>query len=156
MKLLSHRNGSFVGLLIAVAAGGVLASGWAVAEFRFPMPEFESGYTHPPVITLGRNGTWQNLVVPEEMLQARGVTRFHSDRGGDITFHGPGQLVGYPLLKLEGREQDVVLIHSHHICPFAGKHPYHTERDVLDSNFFATGDAPWNSSRTRVCPSRHT
>jgi lipoyl(octanoyl) transferase len=62
---------------------------------------------HPPVITLGRNGDWHNLVVTEETLQSRGVTRYHVDRGGDITFHGPGQLVGYPLLKLEPHEQDV-------------------------------------------------
>lgn len=62
---------------------------------------------HPPVITLGRNGNWHNLVVSEETLKARGVTRYATDRGGDITFHGPGQLVGYPLLKLERGEQDV-------------------------------------------------
>lgn len=62
---------------------------------------------HPPVITLGRNGDWHNLVVSEETLLARGVTRFQVDRGGDITYHGPGQLVGYPLLKLERQEQDV-------------------------------------------------
>jgi lipoyl(octanoyl) transferase len=62
---------------------------------------------HPPVITLGRNGDWHNLVVSEETLAARGVTRFQVDRGGDITYHGPGQLVGYPLLKLERQEQDV-------------------------------------------------
>ncbi|MBZ5498329.1 MAG: lipoyl(octanoyl) transferase LipB [Acidobacteriia bacterium] len=62
---------------------------------------------HPPVITLGRNGDWHNLVVAEETLKARGVSRYHVDRGGDITFHGPGQVVGYPLLKLERHEQDV-------------------------------------------------
>lgn len=62
---------------------------------------------HPPVITLGRNGDWHNLVVTDETLRSRGVTRYHVDRGGDITFHGPGQLVGYPLLKLEPQEQDV-------------------------------------------------
>lgn len=62
---------------------------------------------HAPVITLGRNGDWHNLVVSEETLQARGVSRYQTDRGGDITFHGPGQLVGYPLLKLESNEQDV-------------------------------------------------
>ncbi len=61
---------------------------------------------HPPVITLGRNGNWHNLVVSEETLRARGVSRHQADRGGDITFHGPGQLVGYPLLKLEPHEQD--------------------------------------------------
>ncbi len=62
---------------------------------------------HPPVITLGRNGDWRHLVVPDEVLRARGVTRHHVDRGGDITYHGPGQLVGYPLLQLERHEQDV-------------------------------------------------
>jgi lipoate-protein ligase B len=61
---------------------------------------------HPPVITLGRNGDWHNLMVSEETLRARGVSRHQADRGGDITFHGPGQLVGYPLLKLEPHEQD--------------------------------------------------
>ncbi|NWG13148.1 MAG: lipoyl(octanoyl) transferase LipB [Acidobacteria bacterium] len=64
---------------------------------------------HPPVITLGRNGNWHNLVVPDEVLQARGVARFETDRGGDITFHGPGQLVGYPILRLEPGERDVHL-----------------------------------------------
>ncbi len=62
---------------------------------------------HPPVITLGRNGDWHNLLVSDETLKARGVSRYHVDRGGDITFHGPGQLVGYPLLRLERHEQDV-------------------------------------------------
>jgi len=64
---------------------------------------------HTPVVTLGRNGDWNNLLVSEETLRMRGVSRHHIDRGGDITFHGPGQLVGYPLLKLERHEQDVHL-----------------------------------------------
>ena len=72
-----------------------------------PAPDVLLLLEHPPVITLGRNGDWHNLVVPEEILRARGVTRYRVDRGGDITFHGPGQLVGYPLLKLERHEQDV-------------------------------------------------
>jgi lipoate-protein ligase B len=62
---------------------------------------------HTPVVTLGRSGDWHNLLVSEETLRMRGVSRHHIDRGGDITFHGPGQLVGYPLLKLERHEQDV-------------------------------------------------
>jgi lipoate-protein ligase B len=62
---------------------------------------------HPPTITLGRNGKWHNLLVSEAALSARGVVRFEVDRGGDITFHGPGQLVGYPLMRLEPGERDV-------------------------------------------------
>ena len=64
---------------------------------------------HPPTITLGRNGKWDNLVVSNEELRTRGVSCYEVDRGGDITFHGPGQLVGYPLLKLEAGERDVHL-----------------------------------------------
>jgi lipoate-protein ligase B len=62
---------------------------------------------HPPTITLGRNGTWTHLLVPEETLAARGVVRCEVDRGGDITYHGPGQLVGYPILALRNHERDV-------------------------------------------------
>lgn len=62
---------------------------------------------HPPTVTLGRNGKWHNLIASESVLRSRGVCRFEVDRGGDITFHGPGQLVGYPILKLESAERDV-------------------------------------------------
>jgi lipoyl(octanoyl) transferase len=62
---------------------------------------------HPPTITLGRNGNWNNLIAPPELLEERGVLRFETDRGGDITFHGPGQLVAYPILRLENGERDV-------------------------------------------------
>jgi lipoyl(octanoyl) transferase len=62
---------------------------------------------HPPTITLGRNGKWHHLLAADESLAVRGVRTFEVDRGGDITFHGPGQLVGYPLVKLEPGERDV-------------------------------------------------
>lgn len=62
---------------------------------------------HPPTITLGRNGRWQNLLATDEALRSRGVERFETDRGGDITFHGPGQIVGYPIVRLEQAERDV-------------------------------------------------
>jgi lipoate-protein ligase B len=62
---------------------------------------------HPPTITLGRNASAKNLLVNECDLNARGVGLYSVDRGGDITFHGPGQLVGYPILSLQTDERDV-------------------------------------------------
>jgi lipoyl(octanoyl) transferase len=57
---------------------------------------------HPPVITLGRNASQKNLLASSDLLQRKGVELFESNRGGDITFHGPGQLVGYPIFDLRG------------------------------------------------------
>jgi lipoate-protein ligase B len=62
---------------------------------------------HPPTITLGRNGKWNHLLVSEQTLAERGIVRREVDRGGDITYHGPGQLVGYPILELQTGERDV-------------------------------------------------
>jgi lipoyl(octanoyl) transferase len=55
---------------------------------------------HPPVITLGRNAGMENIVVSGDSLAAQGVELHETDRGGDVTFHGPGQLVGYPIFDL--------------------------------------------------------
>jgi len=56
---------------------------------------------HPHVITLGKHGSNANLLFPETVLKEKQVELFRVDRGGDITYHGPGQLVGYPILDLE-------------------------------------------------------
>ena len=56
---------------------------------------------HPPVYTLGKSGDAENLLVSEERLEALGATFHRIGRGGDVTFHGPGQLVGYPLFDLD-------------------------------------------------------
>src|SRR5437899_2462223 len=62
---------------------------------------------HPPVITLGRNASDQNIVAPREFLEKHGIELFETDRGGDVTYHGPGQLVGYPIFNLRGFEPRV-------------------------------------------------
>lgn len=62
---------------------------------------------HPPVVTLGRSTKGDNLHISEALLAARGVERFEIERGGDATFHGPGQLVGYPIIDLKQHTQDL-------------------------------------------------
>src|SRR5207245_2014143 len=62
---------------------------------------------HPHVITLGRNGHLENLLAGDDILERAGIAFFPTDRGGDVTYHGPGQLVGYPILDLRDWQRDV-------------------------------------------------
>lgn len=75
---------------------------------KFPVEkEYLLLVEHKPVITLGKHADTDNLLLPEDVLHKRGVGLFHIERGGDVTYHGPGQLVVYPLIDLEAHRLGV-------------------------------------------------
>lgn len=91
--------------------GEVLAlqRGLARARMAGEVPDLLVLVEHPPVITYGRGGRPEHLLAAPEDLKRRGVGLFEVERGGDVTYHGPGQLVGYPILDLRGYGRDVHL-----------------------------------------------
>lgn len=72
-----------------------------------PTPNFFLYVTHPHVYTLGKSGDFSNLLLSEKQLKEKGASFFKINRGGDITYHGPGQIVGYPILDLENFFTDI-------------------------------------------------
>jgi lipoyl(octanoyl) transferase len=62
---------------------------------------------HPPVVTLGRSAKERHLILPRQALARRGIEVHEVERGGDVTFHGPGQVVGYPIVDLRRHKQDL-------------------------------------------------
>ena len=62
---------------------------------------------HPHVVTIGRNGRESNVLAPPDLLRAKGIEVHESDRGGDVTYHGPGQIVAYPIIDLREWKRDV-------------------------------------------------
>ncbi|KJS50542.1 lipoyl(octanoyl) transferase LipB [Desulfosporosinus sp. BICA1-9] len=62
---------------------------------------------HPPVLTLGRRGEYENILFSKEILEAQGVKIYEVNRGGDVTYHGPGQIVGYPIMDLSQLGKDI-------------------------------------------------
>lgn len=72
-----------------------------------PTPNYFLFVEHPHVYTLGKSGDISNMLLNEEQLQAKGATFYKINRGGDITYHGPGQIVGYPILDLDNFFTDI-------------------------------------------------
>jgi lipoyl(octanoyl) transferase len=62
---------------------------------------------HPHVVTVGRNGHEENILAPADVLRRNGIELHYTDRGGDVTYHGPGQIVGYPIVDLREWKRDV-------------------------------------------------
>lgn len=76
-------------------------------ELELETPNYLLFVEHPHVYTLGKSGDFENLLLNEKQLEAKGATFYKINRGGDITYHGPGQIVGYPILDLENFFSDI-------------------------------------------------
>jgi lipoyl(octanoyl) transferase len=76
-------------------------------ETELETPNYFLYVAHPHVYTLGKSGVFENLLLSETQLEAKGATFYKINRGGDITYHGPGQIVGYPILDLENFFTDI-------------------------------------------------
>ncbi|MEO8934944.1 MAG: lipoyl(octanoyl) transferase LipB [Xanthomarina sp.] len=76
-------------------------------EANLETPNYFLFVEHPHVYTLGKSGDMSNLLINEEQLRAKGASFYKVNRGGDITYHGPGQIVGYPILDLENFFTDI-------------------------------------------------
>jgi len=85
---------------IAYADGIAIQEERVAARQRGASPDTLLLLEHPHVITTGKRGSFANLVADEELLRRRGVTVHRTGRGGDVTYHGPGQLVGYPIVSI--------------------------------------------------------
>jgi lipoate-protein ligase B len=96
--------------ILDYAAGKQLQQELAELRARDEIPDVIITLEHPPCITLGRGASREHVLGDEYALAAAGIEVYLSDRGGDVTYHGPGQLVVYPILDLGRRDRDV---HAH-------------------------------------------
>lgn len=109
-----------------------------------PLPDVLVSCEHRPVLTLGKSGQIENLLVSEEMLRQRGVDFFRIERGGDITYHGPGQLVMYPIFDLE-----------HFVSKTASVRPSESASTLVRESESASAGAPAPSRESVLSLARH-
>jgi lipoyl(octanoyl) transferase len=108
-RMASQKTGWVVNLgLLPYREGLELQQRLAAARKAGGVPDVLLLCEHPHVITQGRNGRREHLLGPEGLLEQMGVEYFETRRGGDVTYHGPGQLVGYPIFDLSGLRRDLV------------------------------------------------
>jgi len=81
--------------------------GSTTTTYQLPTTNYLLLVEHPPVYTLGKSGKMEHVLINEEQMTEKGIEFFHTNRGGDITFHGPQQVVGYPILDLEKFYTDI-------------------------------------------------
>ena len=115
---------------------------------------------HPPVLTLGRNAVRANVLATDEFLAARGVAVHAIKRGGDVTYHGPGQLVGYPIVDLRGElpgkrgphlgPVDFVRLLEEVLIRACGEFGVSTQRIAKRTGVWTiAGGQPWRRGRSR-------
>jgi lipoic acid synthetase len=80
---------------------------WVAARLKSDLPDILLLLEHNPVITLGRRGNRQYIRASPQVLTAEGINIYHVERGGEVTYHGPGQIVGYPILDLRNWRRDI-------------------------------------------------
>ncbi len=102
------------GLVVSFGAPVPFAEAWALQKRlvavrqQRAIPDVVLLLQHAPVVTIGRSGDRGHLLMPREWLRQRGIPVFEVERGGGATYHGPGQLVAYPILDLRALDEDVV------------------------------------------------
>ena len=109
---------------------------------------------HPPVYTLGKSGSLDNLLLDEKALSEQGFTFHKINRGGDITYHGPGQLVAYPIFDLEEFFTDVhkyVRYLEEVVIRTCADFGVHAERDEGYTGVWLPGDAARRQPRRKIC-----